>query len=82
MKLLLIYYHTSLYFLSRHLISAPSKFNSYAGSAFPGLGNLLFDIENVADQAERWEEVRRHLATLIFTIRSAASTLAPVDAFN
>eukprot|EP00923_Selenidium_pygospionis_P043201 GHVN01074470.1.p1 GENE.GHVN01074470.1~~GHVN01074470.1.p1 ORF type:complete len:329 (+),score=18.92 GHVN01074470.1:86-988(+) len=63
----------------KHLLAAPSKFNSYSGGAsFPGLDNLLFDVESMGNQtrrARRWEEIRRHLATLIFTIDSAAGSL-------
>jgi hypothetical protein len=52
------------------------------GSAFPGLENLLFDIDSVSKKEERWEDIRRHLAAIVFVIDSAASALAPVNAFN
>ena len=39
--------------LYKHLFSAPSKFNSYTGSAFPGLQNLLFDVDTAPNRAER-----------------------------
>ena len=77
-------YSTTLWLHFRHVISAPSKHDSYSGSAFPGLGNLLFDIQDLAgaEADARWEEVKRHLATIIFTVQSAASVLKPVTQFN
>ncbi|XP_019647645.1 PREDICTED: putative N-acetylated-alpha-linked acidic dipeptidase [Branchiostoma belcheri] len=61
----------------RHVAFAPSSVNSYAGQSFPGLADALFDIDNVnpADQAARWELVRRQLAVTTFTVQSAANTL-------
>ncbi|KAI8505553.1 hypothetical protein Bbelb_167420 [Branchiostoma belcheri] len=61
----------------RHVAFAPSSVNTYAGQSFPGLADALFDIDNVnpADQAARWELVRRQLAVTTFTVQSAANTL-------
>ncbi|XP_078674667.1 putative N-acetylated-alpha-linked acidic dipeptidase [Branchiostoma floridae x Branchiostoma belcheri] len=61
----------------RHVAFAPSSLNTYAGQSFPGLADALFDIDNVnpADQAARWELVRRQLAVTTFTVQSAANTL-------
>ena len=63
---------------ARHLISSPSLRDSYSASAFPGLDNLLFDIEDLAEDeaAARWEQVeqvKHQLAAVIFSIQSAAS---------
>ena len=66
----------------RHVIYAPSAQDSYSGINFPGLTDLLFQIEGAADAADRWEKVRQHLAVLQFVVDSAASTLKPVSEFN
>ena len=70
------------YFFHRHLVYAPSALDTYAGTAFPGIVDLLFQIEGAADAADRWEQLRQHLAVLEFTVGSAASTLKPVVQFN
>ncbi|XP_078671117.1 putative N-acetylated-alpha-linked acidic dipeptidase [Branchiostoma floridae x Branchiostoma belcheri] len=61
----------------RHVVFAPSSVNTYAGQSFPGLADALLDIDNVnpADQATRWELVRKQLAVTTFTVESAANTL-------
>ena len=67
---------------SRHVVYAPSSRDAYSASAFPGLTDLLFQIEGAADATDRWEKFRKHLAVLQFIIDSAASTLKPVTEFN
>ncbi|XP_078515472.1 putative N-acetylated-alpha-linked acidic dipeptidase [Lissotriton helveticus] len=59
----------------RHVIYAPSQHNSYAASSFPGLAAALFDIENDVQQTVRWDQVKKQISIIIFTIQSAASTL-------
>ncbi|CAH1262395.1 NAALAD2 [Branchiostoma lanceolatum] len=59
----------------RHVAFAPSSVNTYAGQSFPGLADALFDIDNAADQAARWEVVKKQLAVTTFTVQSAANTL-------
>ncbi|XP_067685762.1 N-acetylated-alpha-linked acidic dipeptidase 2-like [Haliotis asinina] len=59
----------------RHVLFAPSSVNSYAGSSFPGLTDLLFEIDKSADPAKQWERVKQHFSVILFTIQSAASTL-------
>ncbi len=65
----------------RHAIFAPSKYNKYGSSSFPGIADLTHEIEKLGDEerAERWERVRRHLSDLMIIVRSAASFLQPVD---
>jgi len=65
----------------RHVIFAPSLYNSYAGSTFPGLSDLMHDIDQHPQPDTQWEEVRRHLATIIYCFQSAASVLKPVATF-
>ncbi|XP_035681872.1 putative N-acetylated-alpha-linked acidic dipeptidase [Branchiostoma floridae] len=59
----------------RHVVYAPSAHNSYAGQAFPGLADAMFDIENAANQTQRWEEVKKQLAIITYTVQSAATAI-------
>ncbi|XP_071079773.1 N-acetylated-alpha-linked acidic dipeptidase 2-like [Haliotis cracherodii] len=65
----------------KHLLLAESSTDSYAGSSFPGLVDLLFEIEKAPDVDARWERVKRHFSVILFTIDSAASTLRDVIKF-
>ena len=65
-------------FYLRHLIFAPSSVDSYAGDEFPAVVDALYKIDDDPDQETRWNDVRKQLAILIFTIQSAASTLNEV----
>uniref|UniRef100_A0A3Q4HAM1 glutamate carboxypeptidase II n=1 Tax=Neolamprologus brichardi TaxID=32507 RepID=A0A3Q4HAM1_NEOBR len=60
-----------------HVIFAPSSHNKYAGESFPGIYDALFDIENSADPAKAWEEVKRQISIAAFTVQAAAMTLTP-----
>ncbi|XP_012946196.1 putative N-acetylated-alpha-linked acidic dipeptidase [Aplysia californica] len=64
--------------LKKHLIFAENANDAYAGSSFPGLVDLLFQI---GDNAERWELVRQHFSTVLQTIQSAGATLRDVTSF-
>ena len=70
--------------LIRHILFAPSAFDSYAGVTFPGLVDLMWEIEDrdVNDQSHQWELVRQHLAAVIYSVDSATSSLKPVTEFN
>lgn len=61
----------------RHVIFAPSSHNKYAGESFPGIYDALFDIENSADPAKAWGEVKRQISIAAFTVHAAAMTLTP-----
>uniref|UniRef100_A0AAX7UYI4 Glutamate carboxypeptidase 2 n=1 Tax=Astatotilapia calliptera TaxID=8154 RepID=A0AAX7UYI4_ASTCA len=61
----------------RHVIFAPSSHNKYAGESFPGIYDALFDIQNSADPAKAWEEVKRQISIAAFTVHAAAMTLTP-----
>ncbi|XP_046364742.1 putative N-acetylated-alpha-linked acidic dipeptidase [Haliotis rufescens] len=65
----------------KHLLLAESSTDSYASSSFPGLVDLLFEIEKAPDVDARWERVKRHFSVILFTIDSAASTLRDVIRF-
>ena len=66
---------------SRNAIFAPAKFNSYAGSAFPGISDLLHEIDDLGGEAKsaRWKEIRRHVSDLMIMIQEAARFLNPVE---
>ncbi|XP_077981977.1 glutamate carboxypeptidase 2-like [Glandiceps talaboti] len=63
--------------LVRHVIFAPSSKDMYASAGLPGLTDALFDIEYVSteDREERWNQVRKELATVTHMIESAAAYL-------
>ncbi|TRY76729.1 hypothetical protein TCAL_09217 [Tigriopus californicus] len=66
---------------ARHAIFAPAKFNSYGGSAFPGISDLIHEIEKLQGKAlaQRWEQIKRHVSDLMILVRNAADFLKPLD---
>ncbi|KAJ7320061.1 hypothetical protein JRQ81_019572 [Phrynocephalus forsythii] len=62
----------------RHIIFAPSRHNKYAGVAFPGIYDALFDIDSKRDQHKAWEEVKKQISIATFTVEAAAGTLKDV----
>ncbi|KAK3702732.1 hypothetical protein RRG08_042717 [Elysia crispata] len=67
--------------LKKHILFAENANNRYAGSSFPGLGDLLFQIELDPDPRKRWERVRQHFSAILHTIQSAGATLREVSKF-
>jgi len=67
--------------LHKHVLFAPSQFDSYAGATFPGLIDLMWEIDErePADQKNQWERVRQHLATIIFCTNSATHVITPIQ---
>ena len=65
----------------RNAIFAPGKFNSYAGAAFPGISDLLHEIDGLDSEAkkDRWKDIRRHVSDLMIMIKEAARFLRPVE---
>ncbi|KAG1683673.1 N-acetylated-alpha-linked acidic dipeptidase 2 [Nymphon striatum] len=63
----------------RHMIFAPSKFDSYSGGAYPALSDLMYGIENLTgdEAAKRWLQVERHLSDLLIVIHYATEILKP-----
>ena len=55
-------------------------FNSYAGAAFPGITDLLHEIEDLDEKSKesRYEELKRHVSDLMIMIQSATRFLYPV----
>ncbi|XP_059147924.1 putative N-acetylated-alpha-linked acidic dipeptidase [Physella acuta] len=62
----------------KHLIFAENSNDAYAGSSFPGLVDLLFEVNN---STERWDQVRQHFAVILQVIQSAGATLRDVTGF-
>jgi hypothetical protein len=65
----------------RNAIFAPGKFNTYGGAAFPAVGDLLHEIDELEPKAkaERWEELKKHVSDLMIMIKEAARFLRPVE---
>ena len=64
----------------RNAIFAPSKFNSYGGAAFPGISDLLHEIDDLEpeEKSKRWKELKRHVSDLMIMVNEAARFLNPV----
>jgi len=64
----------------RHAIIAPSKFDAYGGSAFPGLGDLLYGIDELSgeDRLQRIKQLKRHISDLMIVINRASDFLQPL----
>ena len=60
---------------------APAKFNKYGSSAFPGISDLIHEIEKLrgSEKEERWERIKKHVSDLMIIVRSATAYLQPVD---
>lgn len=65
----------------RNAIFAPAKFNSYGGSAFPGISDLLHEIDSLEGEAkiQRWKDIKRHLSDLMIMIQAGARFLKPAE---
>jgi len=70
--------------LQKHVLFAPSQFNSYAGTTFPGLVDLMWEIEERVDEdkTKQWERVKQHLATVTYAIDSASNVITPIIPVN
>ncbi|KAK7493451.1 hypothetical protein BaRGS_00015351 [Batillaria attramentaria] len=69
--------------LKKHLLFADSMNDAYAGSSFPGLVDLLFEIDLLKEpeKSERWRRVEQHFSVLLNAIQSAGFTLRDVVDF-
>lgn len=59
----------------RHVISAPNPHNSYGGSHFTGLNDLLWETEHGKDTSEQWELIKKHLFVIVYHIDSATQLI-------
>jgi len=70
----------------RHVITAPSLFDAYGGSAFPGVGDLIFSLEELEPSSEEYEKVvkqlRKHISDLMIIVKRAANYLIPQPTFE
>nr|KAG5710646.1 hypothetical protein BaRGS_035048 [Batillaria attramentaria] len=69
--------------LKKHLLFAENSNDIYAGSSFPGLVDLLFEIDLLEEpeRSERWRKVEHHFSVLLNAIQSAGYTLRDVVNF-
>merc|ERR1711909_268406 len=70
----------------RHVITAPSLFDAYGGSAFPGVGDLMFSLEELEPESEQYEKVvkqlRKHISDLMIIVQRAAEYLRPMPTYG
>nr|XP_053627350.1 glutamate carboxypeptidase 2-like [Cherax quadricarinatus] len=61
----------------RHAVFAPSQFDNYATSGFPGISDLLHNIEelNETERLKKEEEIKRHISDLTIMVQRAVSLL-------
>ncbi|XP_072031805.1 N-acetylated-alpha-linked acidic dipeptidase 2-like isoform X2 [Amphiura filiformis] len=68
--------------LQRHVAFAPSSRDAYFGEAFPGIADLMFEIDKSPDPAAQWERVREHMSVIAFTIQSVATTIKDAESID
>ncbi|XP_070181932.1 putative N-acetylated-alpha-linked acidic dipeptidase [Littorina saxatilis] len=68
----------------KHLLFAENANDVYAGSSFPGLIDLLFEIDerDETERQARWEEVRHQFSVIVNAIQAAGFTLRDVISFT
>lgn len=59
----------------KNIISAPSSLDSYSGSNFPGLYDLLWQYTKESNSTQKWEEVQQHFSAIVFHINCATQLL-------
>ena len=68
--------------MKKNMYINPALFHSLAGSAFPGLTDLLHGIEKLGPEEKtvRVKALRKHLSDLMIIFRQAASWMENVNA--
>ena len=61
--------------LVRHVIFAPSKYNLYGSSSFPGVSDILFKLDETGDE----DEVDRQISIARQCILAAVDILTPYE---
>ena len=61
--------------LVRHVAFAPSQYNLYGSSSFPGISDVLFNVNKTGE----WEEVERQISIAAQAVLSAVDVLTPYD---
>nr|XP_053650513.1 N-acetylated-alpha-linked acidic dipeptidase 2-like isoform X1 [Cherax quadricarinatus]XP_053650514.1 N-acetylated-alpha-linked acidic dipeptidase 2-like isoform X1 [Cherax quadricarinatus] len=61
----------------RHAVFAPSQFDYYSTSCFPGITDLLYGMEDLSgrDRLMREDQIKRHVSDLTIMIQRASSYL-------
>ena len=62
--------------ICRHVMFAPSAFDSYSDNSFPGIVDAMSEIEN--DGVDKWEQLKQQVSIATYTIQSAANTLSDI----
>ncbi|XP_071080752.1 glutamate carboxypeptidase 2-like [Haliotis cracherodii] len=65
----------------KHVVLAPNMYNAYAASSFPGLVDLLSQIDASRDHDSQWKPIKKNFSILLFIIHSATSSLKDVSRF-
>ncbi|KAL3881371.1 hypothetical protein ACJMK2_027819 [Sinanodonta woodiana] len=60
----------------KHVMFAPSKFDSYTDNSFPGIVDTMFEIQH--NNASSWELLKQQVYVATYTIQSAANSLDPI----
>ncbi|KAL3881662.1 hypothetical protein ACJMK2_028072 [Sinanodonta woodiana] len=60
----------------KHVMFAPSKFDSYKDNSFPGIVDTMFEIQN--NNASSWDLLKQQVYVATYTIQSAANSLDPI----
>lgn len=70
----------------RHVITAPSLFDAYGGSAFPGIGDLLYGLKGLESTSPEHEKIvkqlKKHVSDLMIIIQRAADYLKPFPVYD
>ncbi|XP_041369737.1 N-acetylated-alpha-linked acidic dipeptidase 2-like [Gigantopelta aegis] len=64
----------------KHVIFAENSNDIYAGISFPGLVDILFEIDKHPNTSARWEQAKLHFSVILYIIDAAAAT--PRDVTN
>ena len=66
----------------RHVVTAPSLFDAYGGSAFPGIGDLLYKLDQSEEGSQDYKltvkQLRKHISDLMIITQRAAHYLHSV----
>lgn len=57
----------------KHVMFAPSQFDSYSDNSFPGIVDTMFEINN--NNADLWNQLKKQVFVATYIIQSAANTL-------
>ena len=70
----------------RHVVTAPSLFDAYGGSAFPGIGDLLYKLDETEENSEEYDvvvkQLKKHVSDLMIITQRAAHYLKRIPFKN